>query len=178
MKEIEVITGCMFAGKSTELINRLKNAEENYILIKPIIDNRDHGDFIITHDGLKNKAIRLNQLSEIYPLINNINLIGIDEAQFFSQDIIIDLKKLSSEGVRIIISGLEKDYLDNPFGSMNAIIKMSSSITRLTASCHQCNKSAIHSYRKDASNTNQLAIGNNNLYEALCTTCLNEKKSL
>jgi thymidine kinase len=178
MKEIEVITGCMFAGKTTELINRLKNAKENYILIKPIIDNRDHGDFITTHDGLKNKAIRVNRLSEIYPLINNINLIGIDEAQFFSQDIISDLKILSSKGLRIIISGLEKDYLDNPFGSMSTIIKISSSITRLTAKCHQCNKNAIHSYRKDDNNTEQLAIGSNNLYEALCTVCLNKKKLL
>jgi len=175
MKEIEVITGCMFAGKTTELIGRLNYANKKHILIKPIIDNRDYGDIIATHNGLKHKAIRLNRLSEVFPIIKNINLIGIDEAQFFSHDIIEDLNKLASKVDRIIIAGLEKDYLGNPFGSMNNIIQMSSSITRLTAMCNKCNKkNATHSHRKDMTNVKQLGIGNANVYEALCTKCMNK----
>ena len=179
MKEIEVITGCMFAGKTTELIRRLNYANEHYILIKPIIDNRDHGNIISTHNGLKHKAIRVNKLSEIFDIIENINLIGVDEAQFFSSDIIEDLNKLSSKVGRIILAGLEKDYLDKSFGSMKNILQMSSSITRLMANCNNCNKkNAIHSHRKDMTNVNQLGIGNAKTYEALCTECMNKYRPI
>jgi len=173
MKDIQVITGCMFAGKTTELINRLRATNNNYLLVKPIIDNRSREDTVCTHDGVVEKAIRVNQLSDVFTLLTNIQTVGVDEAQFFNKSIIDDLNYLKEKNIKIIIAGLDKDYLDKPFKSMTKIISISDSVTRLMAECNNCGKDAIYSHRKNTNSKQQLLIGAENFYEALCKKCFN-----
>lgn len=171
MKELQVITGCMFAGKTTELIRRLRSYNEKFLLLKPKLDNRDKGDIIVTHSGIEIKATRVKNLSDIFGIIEGVKILGIDEAQFFDNKILDDLVYLRKSNKKIILAGLEKDYLDNFFGSMKEIINISNSVTRLKASCSRCNNSAIHSYRKIKDSNNQFLIGDKKSYEALCTEC-------
>lgn len=171
MKQLQVITGCMFAGKTTELLNRLNLLKEQYLLVKPIMDNRIEGDQISTHNGIAKRAIRVNNLSEIFKNLTNIKVVGIDEAQFFNKSIIQDLKYLKSQNIKVIIAGLDKDYLNKPFGFMKDIISLSDSVTRLKAICNYCSQEASYSHRKNTVSQNQFLIGNKNFYEALCESC-------
>ncbi len=171
MKELQVITGCMFAGKTTELIRRLESYNQKFLLVKPKLDNRDKGDIIITHSGIEIKAKRVKDLSDIFAMVEGVKILGIDEAQFFDNKILDHLIYLRKSNIKIILAGLEKDYLDNFFGSMKEIISISDSVTRLKASCTRCTNSAIHSYRKIKDANNQFFIGDKNSYEALCTEC-------
>ena len=171
MKNIQVITGCMFAGKTTELLNRLKATKKKYLLIKPKVDTRDQFDHVSTHDGVFEKGIRVNNLSEIFKIIGDIKVIGIDEAQFFSKSIIKDIKYLSSKNITIILAGLDKDYLNRPFGYMQEIISVAESTIVLTASCNKCGNPASHSHRKNKNNSTQVLIGDSSEYEALCNDC-------
>jgi thymidine kinase len=173
MKAIEVITGCMFAGKTTELLSRLRSTNDKYLLVKPKIDDRESGNTVATHNGLSEKAIRVNKLSDIFKVLESIKVIGIDEAQFFTKSIVEDLHYLKSQNIKIIIAGLEKDYLNQPFKSMMEIIIISDSITRLKAKCHQCGQEATYSHRKNTNSKAQLLIGSENFYEALCEKCFN-----
>lgn len=173
MKEIQVITGCMFAGKTTELINRLRATKDNYLLIKPVIDNRDSNNSVCTHDGIAEKAIRVNKVSDVFTLLTNIKVVGIDEAQFFKKSIIDDINYLKEKNIKIIIAGLEKDYLHKSFKSMTSIIAISDSVTRLKALCNNCGKDATYSHRKNTTSKQQLLIGAENFYEALCEKCFN-----
>ena len=173
MKHIHVITGCMFAGKTTELINRLRVTNHNYLLVKPVIDNRDSHNSVCTHDGVQEKAIRVNKVSDIFKLLSNIQVVGIDEAQFFQPSIIDDLYYLKDKNIKVIIAGLEKDYLHKPFKSMQKIISMADTVIRLQATCNNCGKPATHSHRKNTTSKKQLLIGAENFYEALCGECFN-----
>ncbi len=171
MKDIQVITGCMFAGKTTELISRLKKTKKNYLLVKPKLDNRDAGDQVCTHAGFSEKAQRVDKLSDIFVKLADVQVVGVDEAQFFSDSIIQDIEYLALNNIKVIVAGLEKDYLDKPFGPMNSIIQMASSVIRLKASCTRCLAPATHSYRKVDQIKEQLLIGSEKIYEALCTQC-------
>lgn len=173
MKGIEVITGCMFSGKTTELISRLKNINADYLLIKPQIDNRGSDNKVSTHSGVAENAIKVNNLSDVLNLIEGVGVIGIDEAQFFNESIIHDLNYIKSKGLRIIIAGLEKDYLNKPFKSMLDILSIADSVTRLTAICNKCGRDATCSYRKNTNSKKQLLIGDANFYEARCEQCFN-----
>ena len=174
MKHIEVITGCMFAGKTTELFNRLKKTNQGYLLVKPIIDNRDKGDKVVTHSGVFESAKRVNRLSDVFSQLNLIKVLGVDEAQFFDQNIITDLNFLKSQQIKVFVAGLEKDYLNKPFGYMQEIINISDSTTRLKATCNSCGQDAVCSHRKNINSNDQLLIGNKNFYQALCLPCYNK----
>ena len=153
----------MFAGKTTELITRLKTVNKKYLLIKPKVDNRDMGDSVYTHNGLSEQAIRVNKLSDIFKKLKNIKVIGVDEAQFFKGSIVDDIHYLISKNIKVIIAGLEKDYLNSPFGPMKEIIAISTSITRLNAKCNACGAAATCSHRKNTTSNRQLLIGNENI---------------
>ena len=174
MKDLQVITGCMFAGKTTELINRLKATNQNYLLVKPIIDNRDSGNQVLTHDGLAENAMRVSNVSDIFHKLESIQVVGIDEGQFFNSNIVNDVTYLQTQNIQVIIAGLEKDYLNQPFGFMTQIVSMADSITRLTANCNRCQNQATHSYRKNTMLMDQFLVGNENFYEALCEPCFNK----
>tara|TARA_B100001250_G_C19533830_1_gene671634 strand:+ start:218 stop:751 length:534 start_codon:yes stop_codon:yes gene_type:complete len=175
MKEIQVITGCMFSGKTTELITRLKCAKGDSLLIKPLVDNRNSGNRVFTHSGIVENAIKVRHLSDVFDQLKNINVIGIDEAQFFPGSIIQDLLHLNSKKIKIIIAGLEKDYLNQPFDVMTDIISIADKITRLYANC-SCGEKATCSYRKNTNSKQQLLIGDKNFYEALCDTCFSNRQ--
>jgi len=171
MKHLQVITGCMFAGKTTELLKRLNSLNVKYLLIKPMMDNRIEGNQVSTHSGTAKQAIRVNNLSDVFERLTNIQVVGIDEAQFFSKSIIKDLKYLNSKNIKVIIAGLDKDYLNKPFGCMEDIIALSDSVIRLKAVCNHCSKEATYSHRSNMVSQDQFLIGNENFYEALCETC-------
>ena len=174
MKDIQVITGCMFAGKTTELISRLQSLKENYVLIKPDLDTRDKKNQVSTHDGKKENAIKVTSLSQVFKSLKNVTTIGIDEAQFFPAGIVEDINYLASKGFRIIVAGLDKDYLNQPFGSMSQIEQISTSITRLKAKCNQCGSDATYSHRI-SNDSQQLLIGAKDVYQALCQLCFKKK---
>lgn len=171
--KIEVITGCMFSGKSTELLNRLKTCSEKYILVKPKIDTRYSLTNVATHSGEKEFAIVVNSLSEIFQNLNGVNVLGIDEAQFFSISIIQDCEKLKKLGIRIIVAGLNKDYLNKEFKSVTGLIKIADSTTKLYAICNICAAPATNSYRISKEKTTIL-LGHKNCYEPLCKKCYDD----
>tara|TARA_Y100001968_G_scaffold333346_1_gene395636 strand:- start:2508 stop:3014 length:507 start_codon:yes stop_codon:yes gene_type:complete len=164
----------MFAGKTTELLNRLKKINQTYLLIKPKIDTRNSGKILSTHGGTRAHAITVSQLSEVFDKLENIKVVAIDEAQFFKPDIIQDIHTLSTKNITIIIAGLEKDYLNKPFGPMQEIIKISTSLTRLTAICNQCKGEANYSHRIKKDTKKQVLIGDANKYQALCEECFDK----
>ena len=174
MKDIQVITGCMFAGKTTELIKRLKLLNKSYLLVKPKLDTRDVESQIFTHDGIFEAAKQVDNLSDIFNKLSNIDVLGVDEAQFFSEAIIQDIEYIASQGIIVVIAGLAKDYLNKSFGCMDQIIQISSSVTWLKANCNHCNKPATYSHRKSNIKKDQILIGDKNQYEALCEQCFNK----
>ena len=174
IKDIQVITGCMFAGKTTELLNRLKIINKTYLLVKPKIDTRNTGTRLTTHGGRYAQAITISRLSDIFNRLDNIEVIAIDEAQFFKNSIIEDINQLIAKNIKIIIAGLEKDYLHQPFGPMQEIIAISTSLTRLTAICNQCKGEANYSHRITKNTKTQVLIGDSNKYEALCEMCFDK----
>ena len=137
---IEVITGCMFSGKSTELLRRLHEVDNKFILLKPKLDTRYSLDEVITHSGEKKSAFVVNNVSEIFKMVNDIKIIGIDEAQFFSYSIVEDCQKLKKLGCKVIVAGLNKDYLNEEFKSVYGLIDIADSITKLYAICNKCKK--------------------------------------
>jgi len=173
-KDIQVITGCMFAGKTTELLNRIKKTNKTHLLIKPKTDVRNLGNRLTTHDGVHAQAITVDRVSDIFNRLTNIEVVAIDEAQFFNDSIIEDINYLILKKIKLIIAGLDKDYLHQSFGPMQKIIKISTSVTRLKAICNQCKEDAYYSHRLRNSEK-QVLIGDSNQYEALCEKCFKNK---
>lgn len=171
--KIEVITGCMFSGKSTELLNRLKKCSGRYLLVKPRIDTRYSLNNVSTHSGKKESAIVVASLSELFQNLKGIQILGIDEAQFFPVEIIKDCEKLRKLGLRIIIAGLDKDYLNNDFESLSGLMKIADSTSKLYAICSRCKSPATNSHRISKEKTTIL-LGHKNCYEPLCKKCYND----
>ena len=163
----------MFSGKTEELIRRINLANTQGLttaLFKPKTDNRYHKEFIVSHNGLKIESKAIDNSSEILNGITNVQVIGIDEAQFFDNGIIDLCLHLVTLNYRIIVAGLDKNFLDNPFGPVPGLIKISNNITILNAICHRCGDKASHTFKKTKSNT-VIEIGENNIYEARCNSC-------
>ncbi|MFM9944781.1 MAG: thymidine kinase [Bacteroidia bacterium] len=170
---IEIITGCMFSGKTEELIKRINNAKAlglNTAVFKPEIDNRYDNENIVSHNGTRIERIAVKNSYEILNFINGVEIIGLDEAQFFDAEIIENCKIIASQKIKIIISGLEKDFMYNPFGPMPGLISISKNITHLAAICHQCGDKAFHTFKKIKSES-IIEIGENDIYEARCLAC-------
>ena len=167
---IDIITGCMFAGKSTELLRRVKKANKNFLLLKPSLDSRYDKSSVTTHSGEKLDAIVVNSVAEIFDKLNNINLLAIDEAQFFQKKVVEDCLEIQKMGIDIIIAGLEFDYLHKKFHSMSGLLKIANSITKLQAICAKCNKPASYSHRIVSQNT-KILVGHKDYYEPLCLDC-------
>lgn len=172
---IEVITGCMFSGKSTELLRRLHNVDNKFILLKPKLDTRYSLDKVITHSGEKKSAFVVNNVSEIFNSLNDIKIIGIDEAQFFSYSIVEDCLKLKKLGFTVIVAGLNKDYLNEEFKSVYGLIDIADSTTKLYAICNKCKKPASRSHRL-SNETSKIFLGHKDCYEPLCKKCYENVK--
>lgn len=170
---IEVITGSMFSGKTEELIRRLRRA--NYAnlkveIFKPVVDKRYSENKVVSHDSNYILSTQVESASNIPLMVSNIDVIGIDEAQFFDNGLVEVCNKLANNGIRVIVAGLDMDFKGNPFGPMPALISSAEYVTKVHAVCMRCGNLANYSYRK--SDTDEIVmLGEKDEYEALCRSC-------
>lgn len=170
---LEVICGPMFAGKSEELIRRLRRAEianKKVIVFKPAIDKRYDKNDVVSHNGLRAKAIAV---SGGYDLKNRImygiyDVVAIDEIQFFGIEILEIVQSLIIIGYRVIVSGLDQTYKGEPFGFVPQLLALADSITKLTAICTVCGAEATKTKLLDASSESIINVGASEKYEARC----------
>ncbi len=178
---IECICGSMFSGKSEELLRRIKRgviAKQKVLLFKPSIDNRYDENRVSTHNGNSYDSISIEKSSEILNFVKdkNYDIIGIDEIQFFDNDIVKVINKLADEGFRVIVAGLDMDFKAEPFHPMPEIMAISEMVTKLHAVCNKCGKEASRSQRlingKPAKYDDPIVvIGASESYEARCRHC-------
>lgn len=170
---IEVICGSMFSGKTEELIRRLRRARIANLrvgIFKPLTDDRYHPENIVSHDDNSILSIPVPNAKAILEKVSAVDVVGIDEAQFFDESLPEVCDILASKGTRVIVAGLDMDYQGKPFGQMPALLSMAEYITKLHAICMQCGNIANYSYRKSGI-AEQLLIGNKDLYEPRCRIC-------
>jgi thymidine kinase len=170
---IEIICGSMFSGKTEELLRRLKRAEfakQKIAVFKPLIDTRYDARKIVSHDSksIKSKPVKL--AIEILDQIDNAEVIAIDEAQFFDEELIRISNLLANQGKRVIIAGLDMDFLGKPFGIMPDLLAIAEHITKVHAICIECGTAANHSYRL-TKNQQLIELGDRLEYKALCRNC-------
>lgn len=170
---IEVICGSMFSGKTEELIRRLKRARIANLsvkIFKPAIDIRYHPEQIVSHDENSIHSTPVDKSSVILQLAQDVNVVGIDEAQFFDEGIVDVCNELALKGTRVIAAGLDMDYARKPFGRIPDLLAIADYITKLHAICMVCGNIANYSYRK-TDDQGQVMIGEKNLYEPRCRVC-------
>ena len=170
---IEVICGSMFSGKTEELIRRLRRAHIANLrvgIFKPQTDKRYHPENIVSHDENTIVSIPVTSAKAILEHISTVDVIGIDEAQFFDEELPSVCDTLALQGTRVIVAGLDMDYQGKPFGQMPVMLCKAEYITKLHAICMQCGNIANYSYRKTG-NAEQLLLGNKDLYEPRCRQC-------
>ena len=173
---IEVICGSMFSGKTEELIRRIKRAKianQNIKVFKPIIDLRSK-NFIESHDESKLECIEVKSSNEILENVNNCDVVAIDEAQFFDDQIVTVCNKIANSGIRVIIAGLDMDYLGNPFGPMPNLMAVSEYVTKVHAVCKKSGNIANYSYRKNKKK-DIVVIGEKDKYEPLSRSVFYKK---
>jgi thymidine kinase len=170
---IEVIAGCMFSGKTEELIRRLRRAQiakQNVKIFKPKIDTRYSDDSIVSHSEQSLPSILINDINEIIILGKDAHVIGIDEAQFFSSDIIKICNDLAADGKRVIVAGLDQDFRGIPFEPMPQLLAIAEYITKTLAICVVCGNPADKTQRKTNSGE-RVIVGASDVYEARCRKC-------
>lgn len=175
---IEVICGSMFSGKTEELIRRLKRAKFANLrveIFKPAIDTRYSEDEVVSHDSSSILSTPVDSPASILLLSGDVDVIGIDEAQFFDDSIVEVCCHLAASGIRVIVAGLDMDYLGKPFGPMPALMAVAEYVDKVHAICVKCGDPAQHSHRLSASD-NLVELGEKDIYEPLCRHCFNKCK--
>ncbi|MBN9351526.1 MAG: thymidine kinase [Chitinophagaceae bacterium] len=170
---IEVICGSMFSGKTEELIRRLKRvkiANLKVEIFKPAIDTRYDEEKIVSHDENKIMSTPIENSSSILMYAQDVDVVGIDEAQFFDDQIVSVCETLALKGMRVIVAGLDMDFKGRPFGQMPALLAVADYITKLHAICVVCGNIAHVSYRKINSGS-QVLLGEKDIYEPRCRVC-------
>ena len=170
---IEVICGSMFSGKTEELIRRLKRvkiANQKAEIFKPAIDIRYDADKIISHDTNAINSTPVESSQSILLLAQDVDVVGIDEAQFFDAGITTVCEQLALRGIRVIVAGLDMDFSGKPFGQMPNLLAIADYITKLHAICVKCGNIANISYRKTAA-AEQILVGEKDVYEPRCRVC-------
>ena len=171
---IEVITGSMFSGKSEELIRRLRRAQiarRKVQIFKPVVDSRYAEQHIVSHSEMKIESQIVNSASEILATVAmDTEVVGIDEGQFFDQDLIGVANRLADQGKRVIIAGLDMDYLGRPFEPMPMLLAIAEDITKTRAICMKCGSPATYTQRLIASRE-RVVVGASEAYEARCRAC-------
>ncbi len=167
---IEVVCGCMFSGKTEELIRRVtraKIAKQRVLMFKPAMDNRYHSKHIVSHDANAIYSQAVKSASEIWDetLKQGADVVGIDEGQFFDEGIIDVCNELANSGIRVIVAGLDMDYRGKPFGQMPYLMAVAEFVTKVHAICVKSGELANYSYRKINSDETVL-LGETELYEA------------
>jgi thymidine kinase len=172
---IEVITGSMFSGKTEELIRRLRRAQFAGLkveIFKPSLDKRYSETRVVSHDDKSIVSTPVDNSSSILLLAGEVNVVGIDEAQFFDSSIVDVCNELADKGIRIVVAGLDMDFAGKPFGPMPALLAIAEYVTKVHAICMRCGNLAQYSFRK-SEEEQQVLLGEKNLYEPLCRTCYN-----
>ena len=172
---IEVICGSMFSGKTEELIRRLKRAKIANLkveIFKPAMDNRYHENEIVSHDENSILSTPVENAGAILSPARNVDVVGIDEAQFFDDEISTVCNQLALQGIRVIVAGLDMDYSGRPFGQVPNLLAAAEYITKLHAICVRCGNIANYSYRK-TDHEAQVVIGERDIYEPRCRYCYN-----
>ena len=165
---IEVICGCMFSGKTEELIRRLNRAliaKQKVEIFKPKIDTRYHTEKIVSHNEREIRSTPVNFANDILLLAGECDVVGIDEAQFFDESIVEVCNMLANSGKRVIVAGLDMDYEGKPFGPMPNLLAVAEFVTKVHAICAQTGELASFSYRLAANNA-QVMLGEKDVYEA------------
>lgn len=176
---IEVICGSMFSGKTEELIRRLKRANfarQKVEIFKPAIDTRYDVVCVVSHDEKAVKSTPVKSASEILLHVSDAEVVGIDEAQFFGDDLVEVCTHLADNGVRVIIAGLDMDFEGRPFGPMPSLLSVAESVTKVHAVCVHCGNPAQFSYRF-AGSDNLVELGETESYKPLCRSCYNQAKA-
>ncbi|MBA7581504.1 Thymidine kinase [subsurface metagenome] len=170
---IEVIAGSMFSGKTEELIRRLKRtrfANLKVEIFKPVVDTRYSEREVVSHDTNIILSTPVQTASNILLLVNDVDVVGIDEAQFFDKGLVDVCNSLADKGIRIIVAGLDMDYKGRPFGPIPALFSIAEYITKVHAICMRCGNLAHYSYRK--TDIDKLVVlGEKDNYEPLCRSC-------
>jgi thymidine kinase len=165
----------MFSGKTEELIRRLRRAQFAGLkveIFKPSLDKRYSETRVVSHDDKSIVSTPVDNASAILLYAGNVNVVGIDEAQFFDQSIVEVCNSLADSGVRIVIAGLDMDFMGKPFGPMPALLAIAEYVTKVHAICPRCGNLAQYSYRK-SEEAQVVLLGEKNLYEPLCRNCYN-----
>tara|TARA_B100001778_G_scaffold296440_1_gene269310 strand:- start:238 stop:744 length:507 start_codon:yes stop_codon:yes gene_type:complete len=156
----------MFSGKTEELIRRIKNSNKSYKVFKPVTDTRNKQNKIESHSNIKIDATTIKNINEVLVFKNKFDIIGIDEAQFFSDDIIDVCNTIANSGSRVIVAGLDMDYSGKPFGPMPFLMAIAEKVTKVHATCSETGEPALYSFRKsDYKET--IMIGEKNEYKPL-----------
>jgi thymidine kinase len=172
---IEVITGSMFSGKTEELIRRLKRAHYAGLkveIFKPSLDKRYSETRVVSHDDKSIVSTPVDNASAILLLAGDVDVVGIDEAQFFDNSIIEVCNTLADSGIRIVVAGLDMDFMGKPFGPIPALLSVAEYVTKVHAICMRCGNLAQYSFRK-SEDAQVVLLGEKTLYEPLCRKCYN-----
>ena len=172
---IEVICGSMFSGKTEELIRRLKRAKfakQKVEIYKPCIDVRYSEVEVVSHDSHSISSTPISSPARMLEISDDVEVVGIDEAQFFDESIVEVVQTLANRGVRVIIAGLDTDFMGKPFGPMPALMAVAEDIQKVHAICVKCGSPANHSHRLSKS-AELVVLGETDIYEPLCRHCYN-----
>ena len=170
---IEVICGSMFSGKTEELIRRLKRAtfaKQTVEIFKPAIDKRYDEINVVSHNLTSIPSTPVETSANILLLANDVDVVGIDEAQFFDIEIVNVCTQLANKGIRVIVAGLDMDYLGKPFGPIPPLMAVAEYVTKVHAVCMRCGGLANNSHRISKENS-LVVLGETNNYEPLCRDC-------
>lgn len=177
---IEVICGSMFSGKTEELLRRLKRAKiarQKVEIFKPAIDVRYSEEEVVSHDKNSILSTPVEHSSNILLLSSEVEVAGIDEAQFFDEGLVEVCQQLADQGVRVIVAGLDMDFRRVPFGPMPGLCAIADDVTKVHAICVRCGRLANYSFRLIA-NQKQVMLGEMQEYQPLCRVCYNEEMQL
>ena len=172
---IEVICGSMFSGKTEELLRRIRRAKianQKIEIFKPRTDVRYDDQEVVSHDDNSILSIPVAKSEDIFNHIDDVNVVGIDEAQFFDLRLPEVCEKLAINGIRVIVAGLDLDFQGNPFGPIPSLLAKAEYITKVHAICPHCGNLATHSYRL-SSETDTVVLGEKDKYEPRCRLCYN-----
>ncbi len=176
---IEVICGSMFSGKTEELIRRLNRARiarQKVEIFKPAVDTRYDETDVVSHDAKAVSSTPVENASQILFYAEDFEVVGIDEAQFFGEELVSVCNELAMNGKRVIVAGLDMDYLGNPFGPIPKLMATAEYVTKVHAICIRCGNLANYSHRT-VKNDNLVVLGETDAYEPLCRRCFLEART-
>ncbi|MFT4833303.1 MAG: thymidine kinase [Marinoscillum sp.] len=174
---VEVVCGSMFSGKTEELIRRLNRAliaQQKVEIFKPVVDKRYSKQKVVSHNENAIMSTPVNFANDILLRAGHCDVVGVDEAQFFDDQIINVCNELANQGKRVIVAGLDMDFLGNPFSPMDRLMATAEYITKVHAICMNCGNIASYSYRRTKSKQT-VVLGEKDIYEALCRKCFYER---